>query len=256
MKKLYKLIPLIQNENMKIYRRSASWILMGILILINVLMAFVMSSSMFGDMHAMDFVANSANLLAYITIASVVIAGGIVASEFSWGTIKLLLIRPVSRTKILLSKYAALLLYALLLIIVTWVSSSILGLLFFGVSHEPQTTIGAILKNYGLLSVDLLMTITFAFMISTVFRSQALAIALSFIIMFFSTTIVQILAGLEYSWGKYILFANTDLRQHLEGGYTIFEGTSLGFSVAVLIAYFVLFHLISLYVFRKRDVSV
>ena len=38
--------------------------------------------------------------------------GDMVAGEFTWGTIKLLLIRPASRSKILLSKYLTTLLFA------------------------------------------------------------------------------------------------------------------------------------------------
>lgn len=51
-----------------------------------------------------DFVADSTPLIDFAGLFTIIIAAGIVASEFNWGTIKLLLIRPISRTKILISK--------------------------------------------------------------------------------------------------------------------------------------------------------
>ncbi len=48
---------------------------------------------------------SAAGLIIMVTLFTVIIAGDMVAGEFTWGTIKLLLIRPASRAKILLSKY-------------------------------------------------------------------------------------------------------------------------------------------------------
>lgn len=51
------------------------------------------------------FVAFTSNFLIIVQFFAVAAAGSIVASEFEKGTIKLLLIRPKSRSTILLSKY-------------------------------------------------------------------------------------------------------------------------------------------------------
>ncbi len=59
------------------------------------------------------------------------------------------------------------------------------------------------------------MIVTMAFMISTVFRSSSLAIGLSIFIMFAGQIITLLL--MRYSWGKYFLFANTDLTPVLRG---------------------------------------
>lgn len=47
------------------------------------------------------------------TIFTALVAADSVAGEFTWGTIKLLLIRPWSRSKILLSKYISMVLFSL-----------------------------------------------------------------------------------------------------------------------------------------------
>src|SRR5699024_12079296 len=54
---------------------------------------------------AWKFVYENNMLLMLVSLFTIVIAAGIIAHEFRWGTIKLLLIRPISRSTILLSKY-------------------------------------------------------------------------------------------------------------------------------------------------------
>lgn len=251
------IVPLIQNENMKIYRRLISWVMIGIVVLVNFIMAIILYNIDNSPINNwMDFVQMSSNLVTLVVLFTIVIAGGIVASEFSWGTIKMLLIRPVSRTKVLLSKYIATLLFSIFLLLILLMFSLVIGFLFFGTDQSTEATFIDVLQTYGFMSVDLLLTVTFAFMLSTVFRSQALAITLSFVIMFFAGNIVMLLSAFDYNWGKYILFANTDLRQYFGEREPFFEGMTLGFSITVVAIYFVLFHLISFYIFKKRDVAV
>ncbi|WP_441895000.1 ABC transporter permease [Paenibacillus sp. YAF4_2] len=61
-----------------------------------------------------------------------IIAGDIIAAEFSTGTIKLLLIRPSSRIKILLSKYLAMLLFSMVLLLILFVISFLINGILFG----------------------------------------------------------------------------------------------------------------------------
>ena len=58
----------------------------------------VQSNSIYG------FVKGTADLNVIIALFSIIIAGGILTNEYSSGTIKLLMIRPWKRYKILLSK--------------------------------------------------------------------------------------------------------------------------------------------------------
>ncbi len=62
------------------------------------------------------FVQDASNLISLAGLFTIIISAGIVASEFNWGTIKLLLIRPINRSKILASKYLTVILFALFLI--------------------------------------------------------------------------------------------------------------------------------------------
>ncbi len=212
-------------------------------------------------------VKDLSGLLQLITIFVVIIVGDMVAGEFTWGTIKLLLIRPVSRTKILLSKYISTILFALFLMAILFISAIVISGFLFGFgdigtphlyfeddgSVQEGSMLANALQTYGLSAIQLIMIVTIAFMISTVFRSSSMAIGLSIFIMFTGSMIAGILIG-KFSWGKYLLFANTDLTPYLEGTPAI-EGMTLGFSITVLLVHFVILNLISWFIFNKRDVA-
>jgi ABC-2 type transport system permease protein len=312
-----QLLNLIQNEQMKIYRRLRTWIL-GLLLIVIVVLAGLVSHPGADDgndqwkVRATETIEHNkkelenvelpekfkqqmkeetalqqymldhnypptdntlwggalraSGMIILVTLFTVIIAGDMVAGEFTWGTIKLLLIRPASRAKILFSKYITTLLFAATLLILLFITALIvngflygfqsLGLPHLTVDAKGQVHEGSMLlftlATYGLKLIELVMIVTLAFMISTVFRSSSLAIGLSIFIMFAGQVIAMLL--LRYSWGKYFLFANTDLTPYLEG-QPLAEGMTLGFSIVVLIVYFLVFNLLSWEIFRRRDVA-
>ncbi|MCP3775953.1 ABC transporter permease [Paenibacillus sp. MZ04-78.2] len=251
-------IRLIQNEQMKIYTRLRTWIMLAFVVLavisMGVMMKYVLESEM---NHVLQFMGLAAILTPLVTIFSVIVAGDSVASEFTWGTVKLLLIRPASRGKILLAKYISVLLFIVELLLIMLIISYFTGLVLFGVSGSvsPDGTMPVILQGYGIKAVEIMMTATLAFMISTVFRSSSLAIGLSIFLMFMSGPIVAVLVQLRYDWVKYLLFANTDLTPYLHGGKPVVPGMTLGFSLAVLAGYWIVFYAVSWLLFTKRDVA-
>nr|WP_240343947.1 ABC transporter permease [Paenibacillus sp. SYP-B3998] len=312
------MLNLIQNENMKIYRRLRTWILGALLIVIVVAVSMLSHSGestagpdewkkgaaitieqskkeltnpevpepfkkslkegIILQQYALDHnippvqttlwggVQGMAGLVMLVTLFTVIIAGDMVAGEFTWGTIKLLLIRPANRAKILFSKYAATLLFAAALLVSLFVTAVIVNGILYGFQNigAPHLTVNPdgtvhegnmllyVFATYGYKLIELVMIVTLAFMISTVFRSSSLAIGLSIFIMFAGQVITMLV--LRYSWGKYFLFANTDLTQYLEGK-PLAQGMTMGFSITVLIFYFLLFNVLSWEIFRRRDVA-
>nr|WP_242688785.1 ABC transporter permease [Bacillus sp. Cs-700] len=312
------MLHLIQNENMKIYRRVGTWVMIGLVV------AAVLVAAIFTNMNASDetgnwransenaiqqaeetltnsegmpkafkdsqersiaineyrlendipplesdsiwsFMDSSTGVVSLISIFTIIIGAGVIASEYSWGTIKLLLIRPASRTKILASKFIATLLFALLSLVILYISSFIIGGLFLGFNavDQPYLTYSGgdvaetsmaihYIVEYALASVNLLMMVTFAFMLSSIFRSSSLAIGLAIFLMFTGSQLTYILS--QYDWVKYILFANTDLRVYFDGS-PIIESMTLGFSLMTLLVYFIVFLLLSWLLFTKRDVA-
>lgn len=189
-----------------------------------------------------------------------------VASEFSWGTVKLLLIRPIRRSKILLSKYLTVLLFGVLMLTVLYTVSAVVGLVLFGMPETAMPYLAVsdgevversmfvqLIFSYLLSSIDVLMLATMAFTISAVFRNSSLAIGLSLVLMFMGGTGTMLLAS-KFDWAKYVLFANTNLTVYFDGVPPV-EGMTLTFSIIMLLIYFVVFHLLAFFVFAKRDVA-
>jgi len=211
-------------------------------------------------------VLQAADLIIVVTVLTVIIAGDSVAGEFTDGTIKLLLIRPVSRSKILLSKYISAMGFALLLLIVLFASAFLVsgimhGFHDLGVPYVYASSDGAVhetniiqhsICTYLFQAVQMVMVVTLAFMISVLTRSSSISIALSVGIMFAGTSIVGFLA--QFNWAKYYLFENTDLTQYLAGSPNI-PGMTMTFSIAVIIVYFIIFNVFSWTVFTKKDVT-
>ncbi|MCD9022505.1 ABC transporter permease [Cohnella silvisoli] len=311
---------LLRNENMKIYRRPRTWLMIGFLVLSLLLMSGLMKwdevrnespdwkqqvtqqnlvlqkeiqeNNKIGPDHIesmkkeiklneyylehninpneqsmWDYVNNSAMLIILVTILTVIVAADMIAAEFTWGTIKLLLVGPASRSKVMLSKYVATMGFALLLLIISFAVAFAAGaaLQGFGGLNLPHLTIGAdgivhegsmvvdSLQRYGYAIVSLLMYVTFAFMISAAFRSSSMAIAFSLLFMLVGNTLTAVFSS--YEWVKYLLFANVDLTQYLAGSNPVRPEMTLSFSIMILIAYYVLFQFVSWLLFTKRDVA-
>ncbi|MFD1361978.1 ABC transporter permease [Lentibacillus salinarum] len=214
---------------------------------------------------AWQFVMENKFLLSFVSLLTIIVAAGIVANEFKWGTIKLLLIRPITRTKILASKYVSVLLFALFTLLFVLILSWIIGALFFGVNginphivlnqnegYAYVSVIEQIIEGYGIKLVTLVMMATFAFMISAIFRQSSLAIGIAIFLMLSGNAIIGFFS--DYDWAKYILFANTNMDQYMNGS-PMFEGMSLGFSITVLAVYYVIFLVVTWVFFTKRDVA-
>jgi ABC-2 type transport system permease protein len=257
-----RLLNLVLNENMKIMHRSRFWLMIVISIISVFCLALFMNNGNQDTEKVTDiwgFITTSTELLFLAQFFAVIIAGDIVASEFSWGTIKLLLIRPANRTKILLAKYLTVVLFSIFFMSIILLSSLLFGILLFHNQlsvHQDLFTPSKIFSIYFLQFVRIIMDVTFAFTLSTLFRSSSLAIGLSIFLMFTGNAVVQLLHHFDVQWGKYFLYANTDLTQYMYGNQVLFKGMTISFSIIILCTYFALFQFLSWFSFIKRDIDV
>lgn len=208
-------------------------------------------------------IGNSFGMMQIVTLLTIIVASGIVSAEFSEGTIKMLLSRPVSRWKVLTSKYVTVLLFALLATAITYVVTVVGAFVFF--PGETASTLSFNGKEMTVLTlwekslylmflslINVLIIATLAFMLGVVFRSTSMAIGISMFLYFTGGLIVTFLA--DYSFAKYILFAHTNLTSY-EFGYGILSGITMPFSVMIIIIYGILFLALSFLSFIKRDVT-
>lgn len=239
---------------MKVFARPRTAILLGLLISIVFVLAFFMKfvatvSDIWG------FAYQCSHMLLLPLVLSLIVSGDIVSNEFSWGTIKLLLIRPASRTKILYAKYVTAILFSLFSLALFLLMTLLCGLVLFGWS-SPGRLFGPMMTEYGYYLIQIIMMITLVFAISSASRSSSLGIGLSMFLMFIGMFLVEILKAFQLDWGKYLLAANLDLGQYESADLIPFAGMSFGFSLSILIAHFLFFHLVAWFAFVKRDVGV
>jgi len=255
---------LIFNENMKIYRRIRTWIMLGFVVLIPPLLSLVFYLAAGDEMSGWNMMMTESYILySLITIFTVVVAADSVAGEFTWGTIKLLLIRPWSRSTILLSKYLSTLLFALFFTAVAFLVTFLSNLIIFGMDGDGNLASSGLsnwefmLRFYLYQFITLIMIVTFGFTMSAAFRSGGLAIGLSIAFLFAGQIITGLFAMANKAWVKYVLFMHLDLTSYIDGGTGPIPNhpMTLGFALGVLAVYFVLFNAVSWTVFRKRDIA-
>jgi ABC-2 type transport system permease protein len=206
-------------------------------------------------------------LIEMVIIFSIIIAADMVAGEYTAGTMKLLLIRPHSRTKILFSKFIAVSLFALVMLVLLVVCGYVANVLLYGwggihitdlfLNQQgqivSQNAVMQVIKMYGLSIFPIMGYVTFAFAISTIIRNSALAVGISLLIMIVGNSMIEATAKIEAL--KYLPFANSDISLYIFHLPARPEMT-LSFSISVLLAYIFGLSAISLVVFKKRDVSI
>lgn len=310
------MIPLIRNENMKIYKRKRTWVMMAIVLIYVLLQIVNLKTAGTGTVNenwstqlqqenakfreeaakpdalkieikqaeehlllnqyyldhnippstsAWSFTVDQVrNIVFAVSLISVIIAGEIVAAEFVTGTIKLLLTRSASRTKIYFSKYIAAVLFGLLLSAAGILASVLLGGFIFGFGGLADSfyfvkdhavgelpILQALLGGFVLNLPFLLIAITLAFMISAAFRSTTFSIVISLLISLAGFVISIAMDG--WAWTKFFVFSHTDLTPFVYGSPSL-DNVSLGFSLVFIGLHLLLMHLISYPMFTKRDV--
>lgn len=256
-------IQLIWNEMLKIVLRISNWVM---LILLLVLSPSLLLLFKLGDYPSPALMAfqDSFAMFFLVVLFMLIVASESVASEFTSGTIKLLLIRPWQRWKILCSKFLAMAIFLFILtLLFSLINLAVSYMLFSSnVTSLPYGAATSLEDNLLLLIaysfIRALILATFAFMLSALFRSAAVAITLS-MLLYFSGTITNgllraFLKPEDYWITKYLLFTNLDLTQYFSNPTGNFGVTSVGWSLFIMAVYFVLFALISWVSFSKRDV--
>ncbi|WP_052504472.1 ABC transporter permease [Rossellomorea aquimaris] len=251
------MINLITNELIKQLSRPRMWISIGVIVFINSIASLFVYMLFDGIQFSFwEYMRISSNLLIVLQVFCLIIAGDIVSSEFSTGTIKLLLIRPVNRVRILLSKYLTVVVIATLLTTAHFLFSSILGILWFYDSFfDFSLNVFIVAGAYVLRFLELVVICSFAFTLSVLTRSGSFAIGSTIFLTFSAGTFLLVMNERGMEWGKYLLFANTDLQQYFFGTPP-FEGMTFLFSVGVIVVYLIGFGGLAGWFFGRRDVDV
>lgn len=206
----------------------------------------------------------------FIMIIVAAVAGSIVSTEFDKGTIKLLLIRPYSRNKILLSKYIVSMFMIIFAILSAFIIQLIIGGIFFGFS---SLNIPVIIYNFvqnkvmhinlfkyifdNVLAVlpEFILLATLAFAISTITNVSTLGVALPIVGVGAADIINLIAINRNIIPLKYFVTLNWNFTNYLYGGVNSFPTLSIPFSILICTIYFLIMIITAFIVFNKRNIK-
>jgi ABC-2 type transport system permease protein len=113
-------------------------------------------------------------LLIQVPLLVALVAGDIVSGEADMGTLRLLITKPVSRTRLMLAKFAASVLYTILLLVWMALLALFLSMLLFG-TNDMMIPRNAVLEQIG--SADVFWRYICAFAFATIALSTVAALA-------------------------------------------------------------------------------
>lgn len=268
---------LIQLELFKLGKKKISWV---IPLIIFVLAIFYLSAIRNFSTEVPESGSYLASLMGFPTLMNlgiVVIASGIVSSEFSQGTVKFLLIRPYKRSEILLAKFIVVLIYSILFSLALLLATLLLTSLFLKTQSPlvqstvyQQPALVAALQQLGLNFFLILFYVAIVFLLQTLTRSQALAVGFGVAFLFGSSVLsmINIMIMVKYPWFKWNPLNFLQIKDTVTQGYkdsmvkfqvgenmvaNLYVST-LHMAIGLVISSLVVYCLAN-FIFKKRDVT-
>lgn len=217
-----------------------------------------------------------------IIIFAMMLVCNLITGETESGTIKLLLVRPYRRSKIITAKLLATIFFVLTFMIFSSIITLVGGYFLFGGANTPVLAIfnattafeispmGLMILNILFLTLDVIFFVLLALMISIIFKNYAGSISCSLVVLiinfafnllFNSTFLYTLLPGMNLHLFKYLgnSFVSSSITGSISGVIQslLITGiqTSMSFWFSLIISgiYSIVFLAISYSVFQKRD---
>ncbi len=214
-------------------------------------------------------VDNLSNPNFTILIVLLIISSTIVAEEFNKGTIKQLLVKPYSRTKIIISKMIATLISVIVFVLIFNISSILIEGIYYG-------TLGNIFQNHIIYDFNTHSCITmtyikegfiafvhslpmiillgiFVFAMATLTTNTAFALGLGFGA-YLSGSVFEMLIP-KFKILSYVPTVNYNLAPYMFGNINYTEGLTLTKALTVDIISFIVLFIFIIIVFNKKEVK-
>ncbi len=216
-------------------------------------------------------------LLIHVPILVALVSGDIIAGEANAGTLRLLITKPVSRTKLMLIKFLACIIYTLLLLIWMAFLSLFISILLFGtndlviakefelVQIQKADVLWRYFAAFGFAAIALIVVAALSFFLSSISENSigpivatvAIIIVLTILsemrIPIYDNTVKPYLFTTHMlGWkGFFYIGANAD-GQTIKGSISNLPAVMR--SLAVLCAYIVIFVGAAIFIFNKKDI--
>lgn len=218
--------------------------------------------------NARDMLNNSFEYYELLIILVIVIIGGaIVSDEFNKGTIKLLLVKPHKRWKILLSKLLAAIIIISILAISIIVLQFIVGGIVYGFGDYDIPLIKYDFRVNEVRQIDILsnviklliakfpmylIVLSFSFAISCITSNTSISIILSMLI-YLSEHIINLKENTEFL--KYLIPANWDFTKYLYGNLPEVNYLNFNFSLLICFIGLIIILFITFMNFNNKDIK-
>lgn len=250
------MLKLVYNEWLKMFKKRSFFVPFAVMLVGTVLFAYLLHATDQMELMSAHFFAEGVismnGMGQMITLLTIISTAGVVAKEHSLGTIKLLLIRSQSRSRILASKYITVLIYSLVLTAFSLIGALLTGYIAFGLDAK-DIGLDQVLMSALYQYVYTLVYVSLTFMIGVLTRASGATIGIGMFIVMIEYLVVELLS--RYDVTKYLLFTNVNLSVYEEGATPPIQGMTLSFSLIILGVYLTLFLAASFVTFRKRDVA-
>ena len=206
---------------------------------------------------------------AFVVICIVLVASSVVADEFNKGTIKQLLVRPYTRSKIIFSKLMAILITVMLFIILVSIGQSVVTGIFTGSfktiidpvvlysynTHTVFTTniVLAGLLKYACILPEIIILTLFTILVSVLFTNNGVSTAVG-IVTYATAGILDIYIDAKPII-SYIPLVNWDFNMYLFGAIPQSEYMVLSKSIYISVSTIILLLISILLFFKHKDIK-
>lgn len=206
----------------------------------------------------------------FIFVFIAIVVGAIVSSEFEKGTIKMNLIRPHKRAKILLSKYIVSLMMMVGIFAFTIIAQLLIGGLMLGFDSLSNPVIAysftaKTVISHSVLSamfINLLYQLpmfiiftTLAFTLSTISTNTPISVAMPILGFFVGLILNEIIIRYQIKALMFFPTLNWDLSQFMYGALPRYQHTNFTIAVVFNIMYVALMLIASFAVFNKKQIK-
>ena len=205
----------------------------------------------------------------FFVVIILMVSATLICDEYQSGTFKFLLIKPVSRFIILLSKYFTSLLVFLFSILLIFCFQFVLGGIFFGFDG---LNLGVIVYDYGLdkvLNLNIFLYFFYSFLSKMPFylmislisvflgvltASTITSMIIPLMLSIFSSFMLDLAVSHKLYWMKYLPNFLWRFSDYLFGASSKLEGLGLLFSCIWYSIYFLILFFLVVRLFQKKDI--
>jgi ABC-2 type transport system permease protein len=270
-------IALYRTEMSKQLRRTRTYVALGIMVALPIIMTLALKFGG-GDRRgenpdALFFLARQSGLVMpaaallfmsrlLLVVVVAIFAGDAVAGEATWGNLRYILVRPISRSRLLGAKLTMALTFVIIATGLIVITGLISGALAFGLhrvdvdffTFSLHESVGDLFKNLGLASAYVAWSMTsvvaLSFMVSTMTDSSSGATGAG-VALFFTSAILDAipqLGSLRYGFPTHYLDDWRALIVRNSGNADLIRG------IVVQLPYVIVFCSIAFWWFRRKDI--